>query len=146
LTYAVYRKEAKVMRAQTEGRIICSKVVESIEKEREILSDTPLEDKADDDLSDYMLICWEFTANGRRYRGRSPRVSGLIADWVLKRYPIGRRVKVHYDPQDPTKSTIEGLEFHIWSPVALLIFLFVGLPLILLQVFYLSPSIFTFGR
>jgi hypothetical protein len=49
-------------------------------------------------------------------------------------------VKVYYDPQNPTQSTIEGLEFHLWFPVVLLIFVVVVLPLILISIFYL-PSI-----
>jgi hypothetical protein len=140
LPYAVCKKEAKVMRAQAEGRIIYSGVIDGIEEERKFLPESQIEGSDDDDFTGYMFICWEFTVDGKRYRGRSPQARGLIPDMVIKRYPVGRRVKVYHDPQNPTQSTIEGLEFHLWFPVVLLIFVVVVLPLILISIFY-PPSI-----
>lgn len=64
-------------------------------------------------------------------------------DDVLRRYPVGKKVTVHYDSSHPTRSTLE-----IRHPGTELYYRFFGwLAILLLSIFFLGPEeIYKLGR
>jgi len=55
-------------------------------------------------------VSYRYTVDGRQLEGsklhREPRADDQGAT-VVARYPVGKAVKVHYDPKDPTSSVLE---------------------------------------
>ena len=68
-------------------------------------------------------IVFRYVVDGREYRSpyRLPEGAHPFSDYsrtLLERYPVGRRVAVHYDPEDPARATLEPPRVD-WLPLAL---------------------------
>jgi len=69
-------------------------------------------------------IVFRYTVDGREYRCpyRLPEGAHPFSDYskiLLERYPVGRRVTVHYDPGDPARATLEPRARDDWVLLAL---------------------------
>ncbi|MBK8988939.1 MAG: DUF3592 domain-containing protein [Chloroflexi bacterium] len=77
-----------------------------------IISATVREDRDDDGTSYFADVTYQYTAADRRhssdnvsfgqYGGSSRHAEGIVA-----RYPVGQRVTVYYDPDDPMTAVLE---------------------------------------
>ncbi|RMD80058.1 MAG: DUF3592 domain-containing protein [Gammaproteobacteria bacterium] len=69
-------------------------------------------------------IVFRYSVDGREHRCayRLPEGAHPFSDYseaLLRRYPVGQRVRVHYDPEDPDRATLEPQARDDWVLLAL---------------------------
>jgi hypothetical protein len=59
--------------------------------------------------NDFVAIEYEYTVHGRRHvgKGLNPSNTSTDATAAVRRYPAGKHVTVHFDPQDPSACALE---------------------------------------
>lgn len=91
--------------------------------------------QATDGDNDSVRIEFDYEVADQRHRGSTVSYVGLPAQSAEKaalvaRYPVGREVKVYYDPADPGRAVLEREASRAWIAAALM-----GLVLVAVGVF-----------
>lgn len=81
--------------------------------------------QATDGDNDSVRIEFDYAVGGQQHRGRTVSYVGLPAQAADKaalvaRYPVGREVRVYYDPADPGRAVLERAASRAWIGVALM--------------------------
>jgi hypothetical protein len=65
-------------------------------------------------ISYYPRVAYQYTAEGRSYNGSKINIGGNTGgmEWLsrraVKKYPSGKKVSVHYNPDDPADAVLEA--------------------------------------
>lgn len=101
----------KAMRwRRTEGRITHSAI--TARRVRTAQTHAGTQGRGDREVRNFADIRYEYSVNGQRFKGQRVSIGEDPGNFrvaeTLARYPVGKQVVVHYDPENPAEAVLEN--------------------------------------
>lgn len=121
-TLVKYWEVRKAMRwLRTEGRITHS--APTSRRVRTVQTHAGAQGSGDREVRNFADIRYEYAVNGKRFKGQRVSIGEDLGNFrvaeTLARYPVGKAVVVHYNPENPAEAVLENeAPEGIWGTMA----------------------------